>query len=260
MTRTADDDTRPVMAGAEAWSSPAGGPHGALVLHGFTGNPNSMRGVAEALAAAGFAVELPRLPGHGTDIEDLLDTTFADWSAAAEAALARLRDRLGDGGRVVVAGLSMGGLLSVWLATRHEDLAGIACINAVVEPAGPMGELVDEAIAAGTEVFPGIGSDIADPDSAETSYPGTPLRALRTLLTAVDELQPDLGRITCPVLVLNSPEDHVVPPSNSDHLARSVAGPVERVTLERSYHVATLDFDKEIVEQRIVDFAIKATT
>jgi carboxylesterase len=154
----------------------------------------------------------------------------------------------------------MGGLLAVWLATRHDDLAGIACINAVVEPAGPMGDLVDEAIAAGTEVFPGIGSDIADPDSAETSYPGTPLRALRTLLTAVDELQPDLGRVTCPVLVLNSPEDHVVPPSNSDHLARLVAGPVERVTLERSYHVATLDFDKEIVEQRIVDFAIKTTT
>jgi carboxylesterase len=213
MTRTADDDTRPVLAGAEAWSSPGGGAHGALVLHGFTGNPNSMRGVAEALAGAGFAVELPRLPGHGTDLDDMLDTTFGDWSAAAED-----------------------------------------------EPAGPMGELVDEAIAAGTEVFPGIGSDIADPDSAETSYSGTPLRALRTLLTAVDELQPALGRITCPVLILNSPEDHVVPPSNSDHLATSVSGPVERVTLERSYHVATLDYDKHIVEDRIVDFANKVVT
>ena len=122
MTRTAEDDRFPVLAGAEAWSSPGGGPHGALALHGFTGNPNSMRGVAEALAGAGFAVELPRLPGHGTDIEDMLDTTFADWSAAAEAALERLRARLGDGGRIVVAGLSMGGLLTVWLATRHAGL------------------------------------------------------------------------------------------------------------------------------------------
>jgi len=260
MTRTADDDRFPVLAGAEAWSSPGGGPHGALTLHGFTGNPNSMRGVAEALAGAGFAVELPRLPGHGTDIEDMLDTTFADWSAAAEAALERLRARLGDGGRIVVAGLSMGGLLTVWLATRHADLAGIACINAVVEPAGPMGELVDAAIAEGTEVFPGIGSDIADPDSAETSYGGTPLRPLRSLLQAVDALQPDLGRITCPVLILNSPDDHVVPPSNSDHLANTVSGPVERVTLERSYHVATLDYDKDIVEERIVQFASKVVS
>lgn len=258
--RTPEDDRFPVMAGAEPWSSPGGGPHGALALHGFTGNPNSMRGVAEALAAAGFAVELPRLPGHGTDIEDMLGTTFADWSATAESALERLRGRLGEGGRIVVAGLSMGGLLTVWLATRHADLAGIACINAVVEPAGPMGELVDAAISEGTEVFPGIGSDIADPDSAETSYGGTPLRALRTLLTAVDDLQPDLGGITCPVLILNSPEDHVVPPSNSDHLARSVSGPVERVTLERSYHVATLDYDRELVQERIIEFASKVVS
>ena len=50
-----------VMPGAEPFSAP-GGPHGALVLHGFTGSPQSMRGVAQALAAAGFAVELPRFP------------------------------------------------------------------------------------------------------------------------------------------------------------------------------------------------------
>ncbi len=150
----------------------------------------------------------------------------------------------------------MGGLLTVWLATRHDDLAGIACINAVVEPAGPMGDLVDEAIAAGTEVFPGIGSDIADPDSAETDYPGTPLRALRTLLDRRRRAAtPTWVGSRCPVLVLNSPEDHVVRRPTATTWPRSVAGPVERVTLERSYHVATLDFDKEIVEQRIVDFA-----
>lgn len=260
MTRTAEDDRFPVMAGAEAWSSPAGGPHGALVLHGFTGNPHSMRGVAEALAAAGFAVELPRLPGHGTDMDDMLPTTFADWSSAAEAALDRVRARLGDGGRVVVAGLSMGGTLTAWLAARHRDLAGVAFVNALAEPPGPLADLVDEAIAAGTEIFPGIGSDIADPDSAELSYAGTPLRALRTLLDAVDALQADLGKIACPALVLTSPQDHVVPPSNSDHLASSVSGPVERATLERSYHVATLDFDKGVVEERIVEFATKVVT
>ena len=59
------DATRP---SAEPYCA-AGGPHGALVLHGFTGNPSSMRGVAEALAAVGFAVELPLLPGHGTSVE-----------------------------------------------------------------------------------------------------------------------------------------------------------------------------------------------
>ena len=249
----------PVLPGAEPYSSEGGGPHGALVLHGFTGNPNSMKGVARALAAAGFAVECPRLPGHGTRIEDMLDTTFADWSAAAERSLATVRGRLGEGGRVVVAGLSMGGMLTTWLATRHRDLAGIAVVNPLVEPAGDLRAILDEAVAAGTEVFPGIGSDIADPDSKESAYEGTPLRALQSLLDAVDALQPELGTVTCPALLLTSPQDHVVPPTNGDHFVRSVAGPVERVSLERSYHVATLDFDKELVERRIVDFARKVT-
>jgi carboxylesterase len=246
------------MPGAEPFSAD-GGPHGALVLHGFTGNPNSMKGVAKALAAAGFAVECPRLPGHGTTLEDMIPTTFADWSGAAEEALARLRARLPGDGRIVVAGLSMGGTLTIWLATRHADLAGIALVNALAEPPGDLRQLVDDAVDAGTEVFPGIGSDIADPDSQESAYEGTPLRALQTLIDATEALQPALGSIACPVLVLTSPQDHVVPPSNSDHIAASVAGPVERVTLERSYHVATLDYDKALIEERIVDFATKVT-
>ena len=81
----------PVLPGAEAWS-PRGArqvrrpPAGFLALHGFTGNPSSMRGFAEAVAGAGYHVELPRLPGHGTTIEDMLTTGWADWVAEAEAA------------------------------------------------------------------------------------------------------------------------------------------------------------------------------
>ena len=73
-----------ILPGAEPFSA-AGGPHGVLVLHGFTGCPQSMRPLAEAFAAAGFTVELPRLPGHGTSLEDMLQTTWSDWSSHAEA-------------------------------------------------------------------------------------------------------------------------------------------------------------------------------
>ena len=57
-----------------------------LVLHGFTGSPQSMRPLAEAMAKAGFTVELPLLPGHGTSLDDMVPTRWADWSGAAEAA------------------------------------------------------------------------------------------------------------------------------------------------------------------------------
>jgi carboxylesterase len=59
--------------------------------------------------------------------------------------------------------------------------------------------------------------------------------------------------------VLNSPQDHVVPPGDSDAIAAGVSGPVERVTLERSFHVATLDYDKDLINQSVVDFANKVT-
>ncbi|MDQ3108151.1 MAG: hypothetical protein M3Q68_10155, partial [Actinomycetota bacterium] len=72
-----------MIAGAEPFSA-SGGEHGVLVVHGFTGNPQSMRGLAQAFAAAGFTVELPLLPGHGTSVDDMLTTSWDDWSAAAE--------------------------------------------------------------------------------------------------------------------------------------------------------------------------------
>lgn len=258
MTRTPEDDQHPVIAGAEPFAAD-GGPHGVLALHGFTGNPNSMVGIARAAAAAGYAVECPRLPGHGTDIADVLETTWDDWAAEAEAALGRLRARLPEGGRVVVAGLSMGGALTLLLATRHADLAGIVCINALGEGPGDLRSLVEEAVAGGLDVFPGIGSDIADPDVTETAYEGTPLKPLLTLFDGVEAFQDGLASITCPVLVMTSPQDHVVPPTNSDHIASAVGGPVERVTLERSYHVATLDHDKDLVIERTLEFAAKVT-
>lgn len=261
MTRTPEDDQHPVFAGAEPFAADGDGRGcGALVLHGFTGNPGSMVGIARALAAAGHAVECPRLPGHGTDMADMLETTWADWSAEAEAALDRVRAKVGVDGRIVVIGLSMGGALTAWLGTRHPDLAGLVLINALGEPPGPLRDLVQSAVDEGTEIFPGIGSDIADPDVTETAYEGTPLRPLLTLVDAIAAMQDGLGGITCPVLIMSSPQDHVVPPSNSDHLAASVAGPVERVTLERSYHVATLDYDKDLIIEQVLAFTAKVTT
>jgi carboxylesterase len=244
--------TYPVRPGAEPLSH-QGSDVGVLVLHGFTGSPQTMRPVADALVAAGFSVELPRLPGHGTDVEDMLTTTFDDWSATVEATYDALAARVRS---VVVVGLSMGGTLAAWLVARHaSDVAGAVFINAAVAPIDPaMLELVDQMIDAGETVAPGIGSDIADPDAKEDAYEGTPLAPLKSLAAACLDLQSTLGAITCPVLIMTSPNDHVVEPKASDLLADAVGGPVERVTLERSFHVATLDYDKQLVIDRTIEF------
>jgi carboxylesterase len=248
--------TAPIIPGAEPWSSTDGGPHGVLVLHGFTGSPQSMRPLAEAFARAGFLVELPLLPGHGTSVEDMIETGWADWSATAEKAYVELAARADQ---VVIAGLSMGGALTGWLGGRHPEVAGLVFVNALAtEPPG-VRELVQSMIDAGETVMDAIGSDIARPDVSEASYDATPLRPLLSMIDAADELAGAYAAITCPVLVCTSPQDHVVPVGDSDYIAEHVQGPVERLTLERSYHVATLDYDAALIESEAVAFAQRVT-
>ncbi len=243
--------TAPIIPGCEP-ASYSGGPNGVLVLHGFTGSPGSMRGVAEALANHGYTVEMPLLPGHGTSVEDMTATTFADWSAAAEEALELLKSSCASVG---VVGLSMGGTLTAWLAERHPELVGAAFVNPLVEPVpAEMTEGVQALLDAGEVTVESIGSDIAKEGVQELSYPATPLRPLVSLFSAVAEVGSKLGTISCPMLLLSSREDHVVPPSNGDHLVASATAPVERIWLERSYHVATQDHDRELVESQVIAF------
>ncbi len=249
-------ETPAVWPEAQPWSAP-GGPDGVLVIHGFTGSPHGLRGLAEAFAGAGFTVELPRLSGHGTTIDDLMRYSWPDWKGEAEAAYAGLAARCR---RVLVAGLSMGGALAVSLCIDHPEIAGLVAINPAVEPpADSFIEMLDGALAGGVDRIPAIGSDIADPAAKELSYDATPVAPLRSLMTGVREVGARLDQVRCPVLLITSVQDHVVPTSASDLLASAAAGPVERVILERSYHVATMDFDKDEIERRAVEFARKVT-
>ncbi len=256
-TTPAQPPSRQLITGAEPFSAP-GGPSGALVVHGFTGSPHSVRGVASALAGAGLAVEAPLLPGHGTRIEDLMATGWDDWRSAVERSWLELRRHCD---RAVVFGLSMGGSLALALAADHADVAGLALVNPFVDPpAESFRDLLRGVQAAGNDVVPGIAGDIADPDAEHVAYQGTPIGPLLSLCQALERLFPRLPDIACPVLLMTSRQDNVVPPVSSDVLADNVAGPVERVRLENSLHVATLDNDREEIERRTVAFALKVTS
>ncbi|HAM03593.1 MAG TPA: hypothetical protein DCQ30_15425 [Acidimicrobiaceae bacterium] len=243
--------TAPVIPGAEPMAR-TGGDDGVLVLHGFTGNPQSLRPLAEAVADAGYSVELPLLPGHGTALEDMVPTRFADWARAADEAYEGLAARCR---RVAVAALSMGGTLACRLAERRPEITALVLVNPMVEPpAESYRDVLRGLLASGTDVAPGIGSDIAREGGVELSYAGSPLEAALSLFEGVDEVAAGLASISCPVLLFSSRNDHVVPSSSGDLLAARVSGPVERVWLERSYHVATLDHDAPLIESRTVSF------
>ena len=123
----------PLIPGAEPFAHD-GGPVGALVVHGFTGSPVSMRPWAQALADAGLTVRLPRLPGHGSTWQDMALTTWEDWYAAVDTAFGELTERCAD---VFVCGLSMGGSLALRLAELRGDEVAWAGPG---QPVGPQRE------------------------------------------------------------------------------------------------------------------------
>ena len=114
-------------------------------------------------------------------------------------------------------------------------------------------------LAGGVDVIDSIGGDIADPDADEVSYDATPLRPLLTMLTAGEQVRERLSDILQPTLLITSRQDHVVNPEDSDVLAAGISGPVERLWLEKSFHDATLDYDRAELEAATVDFARRVT-
>lgn len=218
-----------------------------------------MRGVAEAMIATGFDVELPRLPGHGTTIDDMLETRWADWLGETERAVAVALERVD---RCVLIGQSMGATLALAAALDHPELSGLVCINPATRGRDrETMDMIEDFISDGIDVVPGEGSDIADPDSSDVAYDGTPLAPLTSLV--VDGIEPitdRFGELSMPLRLFTSRQDHVVEPADSDHLAATYGGPVEHTWLERSFHVATLDFDRAAVLSESVAFVRTVTS
>ncbi|WP_244242356.1 alpha/beta hydrolase [Nocardioides seonyuensis] len=231
---------------------------GVLVQHGFTGSPASMRPWAEELAAHGYAVEMPLLPGHGTRWQDLNRTTFADWYAAVDAAVDRL---VAENDEVVAVGLSLGGALCLRLAAdRGDDLAGVVVVNPAVDTLRKDVRLLP-LLKHVVPAFPGIANDTKKPGVDEVAYPMTPLRAAASMFAAFKQLRADLPRITVPVLFFRSAEDHVVDISSSRALNSGISSRdfTERV-LDNSFHVATLDNDAPRIFAESIEFIERVTT
>ncbi|MET9963917.1 alpha/beta fold hydrolase [Streptomyces sp. NPDC006326] len=232
----------PVLPGAEPFRH-EGGEVGVLLCHGFTGSPQSLRPWAEYLAGQGLTVSLPLLPGHGTRWQDMQLTGWQDWYAEVDRALRELQERCTQ---VFVFGLSMGGALSLRLAAKHGDaISGLVLVN----PANKVHDPLAVALPVARHFIrstPGIASDIAKPGSLEVGYDRVPTHAAHSLRKFLRLVDGELPQVTQPVLLLHSPQDHVVPPVDSARiLARISSTDVTETLLEHSYHVATLDHDAE---------------
>ncbi|MFJ2743958.1 alpha/beta hydrolase [Streptomyces sp. NPDC087440] len=232
----------PVLPGAEPFHH-EGGEVGVLLCHGFTGSPQSLRPWADHLAQRGLTVSLPLLPGHGTRWEDMQVTGWQDWYAEVDRELNALLERCSQ---VFVCGLSMGGALTLRLAAKHGDaISGIVLVN----PGNKVHGLAARALPVLRHFVTttnGVADDIALEGSHEVGYTKVPLHAAHSLRNFFRLVDGELPQVTQPLLLLHSPQDHVVPPADSARvLARVSSVDVTEILLEQSYHVATLDHDAE---------------
>jgi carboxylesterase len=253
--------TSPIRPGAEPVSREGSGALasvGILLVHGFTGSPTSLRPLCDLLSKRGFAVEMPLLPGHGTAPRDLLPFRYADWRAEALSALEKLRARTKH---VIAVGLSMGGTLVLDLASSAR-MTGAVTINAQILDRGgavvKLAPLIEKLVPLAPASAAGLTKNDIKKGGDENAYDWVAAAAGNSLVRALPEVRARLKDLTVPLLVIYSRDDHSVPTANSKAIPGLVGTKPEDVTvleLQDSYHVATLDNDLPLLDERIASFA-----
>jgi carboxylesterase len=218
---------------------------GIVLVHGFTGSPAAMRPWAEFLNARGYSVRVPLLPGHGTKPADLNEVEWPEWPAKVKLEIAELQKTCSQ---IFVTGLSMGGGTTLKVAAELGDqLSGIILVNPMIHVRGISPELAF-AISRLIKFGKSVGNDIKRKGVTEYSYDKLPYRGIYQLLTMLRLARAALPSIKVPMQLFHSVDDHTLPVSNTEIIMKGVSSRTkQRIELTNSYHVATLDYDAEII-------------
>ena len=256
--------------------APTGTKPPVLLLHGLTGAPADLQTVTRHLRQGGCNVVAPMLPGHGVGERELLKTGWRDWLAGAEAELFRLTE---GGERAVVGGLSMGAILALALAIRHPDrVGGVLCFaptlryDGWVIPRGswfiPIGArlplvnryrfkerppygIKDERLRARMEALLRSGA------VTEAGLDYMPGRSLAQNLDLIRWTTRRLSRVTAPVFIVHATHDDITHVRNAERLAAAVRGRVRKLYLKDSYHLVTLDRERNTVAREALAFVLE---
>lgn len=225
---------------------------GIIFVHGFTGSPASMRPWAEYFQKEGYTVSVPQLPGHGTRWENLNKVSWQQWPAKVVEELNWIRTECS---KVFIFGLSMGGCTTLNVV-ESEAVDGIVLVNPMAHIPGFQIKLAP-IIALFKKGMPSVGDDIKKPGITEWGYDVLPTRGVLQLQKMLLRTRKNLKKATAPLLIFHSADDHVLPISNTNIIVSEIGTPIDqisRVELSNSYHVATLDYDAEIIFERSMQF------
>jgi carboxylesterase len=230
-----------------------GGSTGCLLIHGFTGTPKEMRWMGNYLSDHGYTVLAPRLAGHATKLEDMNRVQWMDWVLSVEEGWHILN---GICKRIFIAGISMGGVLSLLFASKF-PVAGVIAMSTPYElPPDPRLRFIKLL----RFFLPAHGKGPPDwhdpePEKDHIDYPAYPIPGIVQLDDLLAELRTALPKITAPVLLIHSRQDQGVEPSNMEKIYESLTTSSKATFwVEDSGHVIIRDSERERVFQATHDF------
>lgn len=254
------------MTAANTTFKVAGGKVGVLLIHGLCGTPAEVRYVAMGLGRAGYTVHCPQLAGHGGSRADVLKTGWKDWYRSAEGALEELRKECDT---VIVGGLCLGSILGLHLAMNHpEKVQGVALfaptlwINGWAMPwYTKLFNLVHFRWIANMMQFPDaetlgikcprvrefVRMSLASSNGSEMGSRGTPAAMVLEHRWMVKAAKKGLKNIQQPTLIIHAREDDHADLNNANYLQRALGGTVDMVVLDDSYHMVTIDKQRQVV-------------
>ena len=238
-----------------------GGEVGCLLLHGYSGSPPEMRGLAEYLNARGIAVSAPLLPGHGTRPDDLNHVRWEEWLDTAEGELRALRQAHRD---VFVSGLSMGALLAAHLAIMFPDVRGMILYSPVLRAAHPLLPLapVLRHVIKQFPVGKSARTQYVDPDARKRMwhYATYPVGGAAQLLRLQRVVRRELMEAKTPALIFHTTRDTAIHPTSAQEMFdRLGSRDKELVTLNNSGHCMTVDSECAQIFARSYGFIVTYT-
>ena len=232
-----------------------GGSVGVLLIHGFTGSPPEMRLVGDYLHERGFTVSGPCLPGHGTTVEDLNQRKWSEWTSHVDEAFADLQARCET---AFVGGLSLGALLTLYLAARDSKLAGAIAYSPAIMVTDRRSYLVPVLKFLVHQVSKPE-DDLTDPQARLRlwSYDEYPTSASHELMKFIRQVKRLLPQVNCPLLIIYSTADRDIHPNSAQFTYERVGSTdKELVTLHNSGHVVTVDSEWEFVAEKTYQFIL----
>lgn len=223
---------------------------GCLLIHGFRSCPFEMKEYAEYLNKFGYTVQTCLLPGHGTIPDDLLNIKWQDWVIYVENSLEEMKKECE---KVILSGLSTGGSIALYLASKRN-------IDGVIALAPGLYLRQRKSILShALKYFWKFKNIKSGPDVSikveSKVYAKVPVRSVSELLLLFNSLEKNLKFIKSPTLIIYSPLDHVVKPDSSLTIYNKISSSNKHIVeLEKSYHILTMDTEKNKVFKESAKF------